>query len=59
MKFEGCCAVACVRQSVGPKVFSQYLIEENCRYAQQGICTYKRHEKIERKQNGIPEPIKS
>lgn len=52
-KFQGCTAISCVRQSVGPKKHWQYLIEEECPYGQNGnnTCTYKRHLKIERTDN--------
>lgn len=52
-----CTVISCVRQAVGPKKAAQYEIEEKCRYAMNGTCTYKRHEKMERR-NGNPEPGK-
>lgn len=50
-----CCAISCVRQLTGPKTYVNYLIEETCRHVENGDCTYKRHEKIERKDYGKPE----
>lgn len=47
-RFEGCTATECVRLKTGKKTFSNYQIEETCRWANLGLCTYKRHVKIER-----------
>jgi hypothetical protein len=46
-KFMGCTVESCVRRMTGPKSYINYRIEEECRYSQNGTCTYKRHEKIE------------
>ena len=43
----------------GPKKYINYQIEEMCDHAKDGTCTYKRHEKIERKPSGKPEPARA
>lgn len=59
-EFLGCTVTSCVRRMTGKKTYANYSVEEQCPYAQNGnnTCTFKRHEKIERKDDGNPEPAK-
>ncbi len=50
--FQGCTAVSCARQIKNNRTYSNYTIEENCRYAANGSCSYKRsHNEIPRPQS--------
>ena len=49
--FQGCTAISCARHVKNNRKYSNYLIEENCRYAANSQCTFKRsHSEISRAQ---------
>lgn len=56
--FAGCTAISCARQFRGPKKRGNYLIEETCRHAISGACTYKREpNEIQRSQAQTPQSV--
>lgn len=56
--FQGCTAISCARQVLYKKTYSNYTIEETCRYAQNNTCTYRRSKiEVKRPEQKAPESV--